>query len=324
VRNSVVVTLLLLGGTVAILAQNSLQLRVDVQLTALDVYVDDATGKPVTNLTSKDFTILEDGQPREIRSFESAETPYHILLLFDRSSSTEEQWPFLIKAVSRFLDQLPDRHRVALAAFDEKAEMLYTWSRVRDFARQAFLIRSQNSGTDLYGALEWSARELRTVNGRKGVIAFTDGVDNRLSKKLVSFDRSGIPNIAPLQKDDDFLRVLRTVVQSRFPIYFVAVNTDQNPDPRIPHNAFDLKQRTAGRMRMEVVAERSNGVLHLPRQMEDIGNLYAKIGKELGYSYNLAFTPANSQVDGSFHKIEIRVADKSMRVTQSREGYYAR
>ena len=38
---------------IAMSAQDSLQLKVDVQQTALDVYVDDASGKPVTNLSLK-------------------------------------------------------------------------------------------------------------------------------------------------------------------------------------------------------------------------------------------------------------------------------
>jgi VWFA-related protein len=322
-RTPLVVAALLLIAITATGMQDSLQLRVDVQLTALDVYVDDATGKPVTNLNRKDFTILEDGQPREISSFESAEAPYNILLLFDRSSSTEDQWPYLASALSRFLAQLPAQHRVAIAAFDDKTEMLFDWKGVREFSRQAIAIPSRYAGTDVYGALEWASLELQKAKGRAGAIIFTDGVDNRLSKKLVSFDRSGMPVVAPMERDNDFRKMLGTL-RGRNPMYFIAVNTDKNPDPREPYNSFNEKQRTAARVRMEMVAERSNGVLHLPKQMDDIEGLYARIGKELGNSYNLGFTPGTTASDGSFHRIEVRVADKTMKVTQSRQGYYAR
>jgi VWFA-related protein len=318
------VSVLFFSALAAATPQNPLQLRVDVALTAVDVYVDDASGRPVTNLTRNDFSILEDGQPREIQTFESAESAYHILLLFDRSSSTEEQWPYLVKALSRFLAGLPPQHRVAVAAFDDKPEMLFNWSSPREFSRRGFEIPSNSAGTNLYGALEWATSELRKIKGRKGIIAFTDGVDNRLSKKLVSFDQKGTPSVAPMEDDDDFQKMLRTVISGRNPVYFVAVNTDQNPDPREPLNSFNTKQRHAARLRMQMVAERSNGVLHLPVQMEDVEALYARIGQELGNSYNLAFTPSKSRADGSFHRIEVRVGNKSLKVTQSREGYYAR
>ena len=305
-------------------AQGPLQLQVDVQLITLDVYVDTAAGKPVTNLVREDFSVLEDGEPREIRNFESAENPYNILLLFDRSSSTEDQWPFLTGAIARFLAQLPAQHRVALAAFDDKPEMLINWKAAGEFSRQGFGIETDNAGTNVYGALEWSAQQLGKVKGRKGVIAFTDGVDNRLSKKLVSFDKNGAPSIATMQADGDFQKVLRVLTQIQAPVYFVAVNTDQNPDLRAPYNSFDLMQRTAARLRMDEVANRSNGVVHLPKQIRDVADFYERIGKELGHSYSLTFAPGKNVRDGSYHRVEVRLRDKSMRATPSREGYYAR
>ena len=128
-QRSSILLLIVLLSVAAVSAQDTVQLRVDVQLTAVDVYVEDPAGKTVTNLSRSDFTILEGGQPREIRSFESAESPYNILLLFDRSSSTEEQWPYLIKALSLFISQLPDQHRVALSVgFLSEGEWLVTSS----------------------------------------------------------------------------------------------------------------------------------------------------------------------------------------------------
>ena len=189
-----ILTILLLGVVVA-RAQDELRISVDVQRVTWDVYVDTAAGKPITNLTRDDFVVLEDGKPREILNFESAQNPYNILLLFDRSSSTEEQWPFLTRAIIRFLEQMPPQHQVALAAFDDKPEMLFNWRSANELKSQGFTIQTNNSGTNVYRALEWASEELRRVKGRKGVIAFTDGVDNRLSKKLVSFDKNGTPSV---------------------------------------------------------------------------------------------------------------------------------
>ena len=316
--------LLLLSGPALRAGQNDpLQLRIDVQLATVDVYVDDAAGKPVTNLTRDDFVILDNGAIRDIQTFDSAETPYNVLLLFDRSSSTQDQWPFLVRAISRFIAQLPDQHRVALAAFDDKPEMLLGWKNARDFSRQAFTILSNNSGTNVYEALDWSLRELRGVKGRKGIIVFTDGVDNRLSRRLVSFQKDGTPTITPPELDSDFQKLLRMVTQSSVPIYFVAVNTDQNPDQQRVPNSFDLLQRSAARLRMEILATRSNGNLDLPHQIQDITALYEEIGWKLGHSYSLGFRPAQISSEGSYHHIVVTVRDESMHVTQSREGYYA-
>jgi len=316
--------LAVLVGTAIAVAQDPLRLSFEVQLVTLDVSVDDPTGKPVNKLTREDFSILEDGQPREIASFSSAETPYNILLLFDRSSSTQGQWSFLLRAISRFVTQLPDQNRIALGAFDDKPEMLLPWMTARDFERQAFRsIPTEYGGTRLYEAIEWATAQFKGAQGRKGVIVLTDGVDSRLSKELVKFDRDRNPSIVGPDQDSGFQRMLRAVTQTGTLLYFVAVNTDKNLDPRMPANSFDLLQRTAGRERMEIAANLSNGTVHLPRRIEDVGELYERIGAELGNSYSIGFRPGKIARDGSRHVIEVRVKDKNFRVSQSREGYVA-
>src|SRR4051812_46206385 len=99
-----VMAALLIGAALAG-TQNAGQLSIDVQEVSVNVYVDDASRKPITTLSREDFSVFEDGKPREISNFASAETPYNILLLFDRSSSTQSQWRFLLSAISRFITQ---------------------------------------------------------------------------------------------------------------------------------------------------------------------------------------------------------------------------
>src|SRR5690349_7384608 len=67
-------------------------MRVNVGLVSLDVTVMDAQNQPMTSLLQRDFTIYEDGAEQDIKHFSSLDTPYNILLLFDRSGSTESQW----------------------------------------------------------------------------------------------------------------------------------------------------------------------------------------------------------------------------------------
>src|SRR6188474_3358403 len=82
-----------------LLAQDQFRFTVDVNLVTVGVEVTDSNDRPVTNLKIDDFQIYEDGVPQVIRSFDAVEAPYSILLLFDCSSSTEPNWPFLFEAM---------------------------------------------------------------------------------------------------------------------------------------------------------------------------------------------------------------------------------
>src|SRR5262245_9702387 len=81
-------------------------LRVDVPMVFLDVAVFDQDNKPVMALTAEDFRVFEDGVPQQVRNFSPATAPYNILLLFDRSGSTQQRWSLMQNAVAGFLGHL--------------------------------------------------------------------------------------------------------------------------------------------------------------------------------------------------------------------------
>jgi hypothetical protein len=168
-------------------------------------------------------------------------------------------------------------------------------------------------------------RELRGIKGRKGLILFTDGIDNQFfSKDVVRFDANDEPRIAPPAEDREFIRALETVMQGAFPVYVVAVNTDRNAGPGILTTGFEYQMRMQARLRMELVADRSSGEIHLPLSLDEVDDLYYRIGRQLGNSYSIGFTPASNEADGKPHRIEIRVRGQNMRVTQSRSEYQIR
>ena len=78
--------------------------RSNVTVVPLDVRVIDERGEPLTNLRAEDFTVLEDGEPQEIRQFSRLElTP---------SSADTHQGPTLRTGVDT--DPGPPNHRVFL------------------------------------------------------------------------------------------------------------------------------------------------------------------------------------------------------------------
>jgi Ca-activated chloride channel family protein len=274
-----------------------LALKVEVSLIPLDVAVYDLRGNPVNTLTREDFLIHEDGVLQDIQHFDAADTPYHVLLLFDTSGSTRNQFPFMIEAVNRFFVNLGSNDQVAVASFDVQVAKLLDW-RTRGGPSRQIALTSRNAGTDFYGALRWAVGELSRIGSRKGALVLTDGIDQRLS----------LPS-----EEAEFQRTLRAVEQSQSPFYFIAVYAG---------GSAALAPAKA-RQRMEQVAQRSGGRVLFPTTLGDVAPLYERIARELGSSYTLAYGSNRPQADGTYRRIDVTLKQPGLRVSQSRTGYYA-
>ena len=276
-------------------------MKLDSNSILVEVSVTDSANKPVTDLPRDAFRIYEDGKLQELTGFYPVETPYSVLLLFDRSSSTENQWPLLQTALDRFFDALKPRDSVSIATFAENTTLRLDWWSLAK-GRPADVLSSVKIGkvTEFYGAINWSANRLKKVTTRKGVVVLTDGLDS-----------TGIMRYYPPEVDADFQKLLRNVRSGGIPYYFVALNTDLNSD----------KGSDLGRVRMEQLAEASGGSIAYPLTADDIVPFFGKIADRLGTQYGLAYQQPQSSRDGKKHMIAVRLADGSLSIHQSRDSY---
>src|SRR4051812_6687030 len=76
-------------------------------------------GEPVLDLNIKDFTVREDGQPREILSVARDTDPLQIALLVDNSATMRNQLSDLRRALTAFVDATRDGVQIALITLAE-------------------------------------------------------------------------------------------------------------------------------------------------------------------------------------------------------------
>jgi VWFA-related protein len=311
-------------------------LKVDVPFVSVDVMVQDAGGKLINDLSANAFSVYENGIRQEIVHFLPVSTPYNILLLFDRSGSTQDKWLLMQRAVTGFIAGLRPQDRIQIATFDFELQTQLSWTSDR---RKALGIlpqltrANQIGGTDFYDSVERTLRrEFKKTDGRRALVVLTDGRDTSLYKDAVNKNRLLEP-----KNDRPYQRLLKLARTQRIPIYFVAFNTDKNFQPNViggdeyrslkvifPNSSLPDHYLAGVRARMEEVAEASGGRVLFPDQLEDIVPLYQQIGNELGTSYTLGYISSNDTIDGSFRRIEVYAKDASVRLTQSRSGYYAK
>jgi len=294
-------------GMVSASAQEPLfQVRVDVPLVSVDVRVTDSRNQPMTSLAEMDFIVVEDGVEQQIQAFSAVDTPYNILLLFDRSGSTQDQWTFMQRAASRFMLNLRKQDSLALGAFDDGLMMLSAWSdspKELEKALNELTKRGLGGGTNLYQTLERATqREFRNTTGRRALIVLSDGRDTSLDPRRPAGAST-------------FTRAYSTVQRARIPIYFVALNTDKNPTGSLGTNALVIEART----RMESLANVTGGGIFFPKNIRDIVDVYDQVSRDLSSSYSLAYISNNAASPGKSHRIEVRVHGATVR--QSRESY---
>jgi Ca-activated chloride channel homolog len=308
-------------------------LKVDVSFVFVDATVQDADGKVITDLSRDDFEIYEDGERENIRYFSPVSAPHDILLLFDRSGSTQDKWALMQRAVAGFIANLRPQDRIAIATFDADLQQQLAWTSDRQKALLALpqLIRPQRlGGTDFYGAVDQTLRrEFNKSTGRRALVVLTDGRDTSIYRELMMTNRLLEP-----EEDRRYQKVLKTARTHRVPIYVIAFNTDKNLEPNrigadeyrglqvvFPRSSVPDRYLNGVRRRMEELAEVSAGSILYPERLEDIVPLYQQVGRELGTSYTIGYVPARTDKNGSFRKIEVRTRDPHLHVTQSRAGY---
>jgi len=316
--------LIILLSTVGMHTQNSsvgthAAINIESPLISLDVAVFDNHGKSVTNLNRSDFELREDGIPQSIAGFTPVESPYSVLLLFDCRDSLRDRLHLLTDAMTRFANQLRPVDHLEVAVFGSEVQIVHDWSwDKKENVRFGDIPACQSA--DMYGALNWSSREIRKIAGRRSVVVFSNGLQSEIALQEVDINGNKVHRIVPPSKDIEFQNVAKAVQEAGALFYFVAVDTDLNPDAHHSGPVQDLQQIRA---RMEELAELSGGRVAFPRESSEVVPLFLQIGRDLGSSYSIAYTPRRP-LDARYHTIDVRIREENYQVELSRTGYTAR
>jgi VWFA-related protein len=286
-------------------------LKVDVNIVNVLLSVRDKKGALLGNLTKDDFAIFEDGKKQDLKYF-SRETdlPLTLGLLVDVSRSQENLIEIEKQAADQFFRQmLRPKDMAFLISFGSEAELLQDSTNSTQMLRKGLAGLRVNSqvggfhpgpvptasrprGTIMFDAVYLAAAEkLKGEVGRKAMVLITDGVDqgSRYSRQDA---------IEAAHRADSIIYSIQYMDPSAYG-FFGASDSDLKK----------LSEETGGR------------VFRVDRKhaLEDV---FKQIQEEMRSQYALGYTPANAEKDGSYRKIEIRMANKELR-PQARKGYYA-
>jgi len=306
-----------IGGAVA-LAQDQ-AIRVDVNLVSILASVRSKSGALISNLEKGDFRIYEDGKEQQIRSFtRETDLPLTIGLLVDTSSSQERLVDTEKRAASQFFSKvLREKDQAFLIQFGAEAELLQDLTNTPrllqkglDQLRLSVPVGGLNpgpvptmqnqAGTILYDAVYLAANdELKREVGRKAIVLITDGVD---TGSKISRDKA----IESAQKTDAIIYSISYVDRAAYGGGLGSINLGGGGGE--------------GELR-RMSSETGGQVFHVDRN-HSLDDIFREIQEEMRSQYAITYQPPNPARDGTYHKIDIKLANKDYK-PQARKGYYA-
>ena len=259
--------------------------------------VTDKRGKFVTDLKKDDFQVVDDKKPAQsIRSFR-AETnlPLRVGLLIDASNSIRDRFKFEQEAAIEFLNQIVHQQDQAfVVGFDTTPEVTQNFTNNTEALAKGVRMLRPGGGTALYDAVYYAARDeimakdQSKIETRRAIILLSDGDDNQ---SRVSRDEA----VEMAQKAEVI-------------IYTISTNT----------SGMKLK----GDKVLEYFAEETGGRAFFPFKIQDVSDAFSQIQDELRSQYAISYKPADFQLNGKYHTIQILADNKKYKV-RARKGYYA-
>jgi VWFA-related protein len=70
------------------------------------------------------------------------------------------------------------------------------------------------------------------------------------------------------------------------------------------------------------MVDETGGKAYFPLKLDDLASEFEKIGTELRSQYVLSYNPVNQNLDGTYRKVRVEMADKKHNA-RTRQGYFA-
>ena len=282
--------------------------KIFIRRVRLPITVVDKKGQFVPGLTRNDFIVFEDRVPQQIETFSDdlgESLPVYVVVLMDTSPSTAGKLKFEQEAAMNFIHSVvrARKDQVLFATFDHEINLLQDFTTKLDLLdRAVFGVKKLGNQTALYDAVwQFCDEKLRTVAGRRVLVVITDGED--------TYSRASIRDAIDIAQ-----RTETTIFAISTKAGFIATV------PGVEAGVVKDKHDRA----MATLAEETGGAAFFNGDMLTLERSFSKISKELRAQYLVTYNPANDRYDGSFRKIEVKLAEgrKNLKV-RTKHGYTA-
>ncbi len=262
------------------------------QVVSIFVTVQDAQRRLVSDLTQNDFEIYDNDKPQPITYFDNSVHPISVVAMLDTSGSMTLTIDLLKQAAEQFVIRLLPDDRARVGAFNDKIQFAGEFTNDRDDLVGAIKDLDYGNGTRLWDAVMASLDELKSLDGRRVVLVFTDGDDTE--------SKIGLSPVIDRARADEVM------------IYAIGLESHYFNGQRMVRSKPDRGLR-------KISDETGGGYFELDKTA-DLAPTFTRVAQELHSQYVIGFTP--TQLDNRVHKLTVKLKQPGM-AARARRSYVA-
>ena len=270
----------------------------------LSITVVDGKARYITDLKGADFEVLEDKVPQTIESFATVaenDLPVDIAVLMDTSNSVKPKLKFEKDSAVSFLQTAlrPRKDRALFATFDSEIELHQDFTDRIDLLSRAIDKVKAHGETRMYDAIYRVCEEkmMATQGRRRAMVIVTDGEDT------VS-DRTLKEAIEIAQRSETIIFAISTKEGGFFGVQGGTVDRKEDKD-------------------LKKLAEDTGGRAFFVGEVIELEKSFTSVMRELRSQYLIAYQPSNSDFNGKYRQIEVRVPNRKDLKIRTKKGYVA-
>ncbi|MCP3961645.1 MAG: VWA domain-containing protein [bacterium] len=261
--------------------------ELEIQFVELYTTVLDGQGRPVDGLTKEQFTVEEDGVRQAVARFEKVQNlPIHVGILIDNSASMVGTLGEVRKAALSFFDQaITPKDRAAVITFNSFPDLAVELTNDKSALGSGLAGLVPEGQTALYDSVMFSLYYFTGIKGQRAILVLSDGRDE--SSRF------------------EFSETLEYARRAGITVYSIG---------------FRLNDHSA-RRRLTQLADETGGRSFYIHDIEELEQIYEVIQRELRSQYLIAYQSSNTEDDGEFRAVDLKIDRKDLTV-KTLSGYY--
>jgi Ca-activated chloride channel homolog len=255
-------------------------LKLDVDLTLVNVTVTDPYGRLVTGLEQENFRIFEDNGEQEIVRFSGEDVPISIGVIFDMSGSMADKFEKSRLAAVQFFKTANPQDEFCLVNFNDRAQLASPFTASVEELQDRLLYTTAHGQTALFDGIYLGLSQMKGArNSKKALLIISDGGDNH--SRYTEID------------------VRKYLKEADVQMYAIGIY-DSGPD-------FATQEERNGPGLLSELTEMTGGRTFRVSSLNDLPDIASKISMELRNQYVLGYRPSNHARDGKWRKIKVRL-----------------